>query len=519
EWVETLMHGGAAKGALIVGIGVLILWLVAEGRGGEWVPERMVVGGLIYGLSLAVLWLNHPGTWRDNRLLLLLFGTLLVHLQGVSWIHEAATHASGFGPERWSALDRRILVDLLRPYALGPLLISVLLGQRLSVVLTIFASLLGALMHGGMDSRFLTESMLCGFVGALSTRVVRKRADLIRAGVAVGLTTWALGVVMGDVGPLLWDNLGLTHWRMIGWQSLAAVGSGVGAALLISFALPVIEGLFRITTPITWLELADLNHPLLKRMTMEAPGTYHHSLIVAQLAEAASEAIGANAGMARVCSYFHDIGKLVKPEYFVENARHGRDAHEDLAPTMSALVIIAHVKEGVDLALKHRLNREIIEVIQRHHGTSLVYYFYKRALKLQEEARERLGASPGEAQYEEDVPEVREESFRYPGPLPETRECAVISLADSVESASRTLEKVTPQKIDQLVDDLLQRRLMEGQLKECELTLRELQVVGESFKRTLRSMLHSRIAYPKGPDKRETHARTLGRPLSASDTV
>jgi hypothetical protein len=265
---------------------------------------------------------------------------------------------------------------------------------------------------------------------------------------------------------------------------------------LVSAILPVIEGIFRVTTSITWLELADLNHPLLKRMTLEAPGTYHHSLIVAQLAEAAAESVGANAEMVRVASYFHDIGKLVKPEYFVENARHGRDAHEGLAPTMSALVIIAHVKEGVDLALQHRLNREIIDVIQQHHGTSLVYYFYRKALAQQEEARKRL-----DKVHEEDLPEVREESFRYPGPRPQSRESAIISLADTVESASRCLEKVTPAKIDQLVDELFQRRLIEGQLRECELTMCELEEVAESFKRTLRSMMHSRIAYPKAQEK------------------
>jgi putative nucleotidyltransferase with HDIG domain len=228
-------------------------------------------------------------------------------------------------------------------------------------------------------------------------------------------------------------------------------------------------------------------------MTIEAPGTYHHSLVVAHLAEAAAEAIGANAAMARVCSYFHDIGKLVKPEYFTENARHGRNPHDDLAPTMSALVIIAHVKEGVDLALKHGLNQQIIDVIQQHHGTSLVFYFYKRALQQQEDARE--GGKIMNIR-EEDIPEVREESFRYPGPRPQTRECAIISLADSIESASRSLDRVTPHKVDQLVDDIMDQRLKDGQLKECDLTMREFEELADTFKHTLHSMMHSRVAYP-----------------------
>jgi len=190
----------------------------------------------------------------------------------------------------------------------------------------------------------------------------------------------------------------------------------------------------------------------------------------------------------------------VKPEYFTENMRHGRNPHDDLAPTMSALIIIAHVKEGVDLALTHGLNQEIIDVIQQHHGTSLVYYFYKRALQQQEDAR--AGGKIMNIR-DEDIPEVREESFRYSGPRPQTREGAIISLADSIESAARCLERVTPQKIDQLITDMIQKRIIDGQLKECDLTMRELEVVAESFRNTLQSMLHSRIAYPE-EKKRET---------------
>jgi putative nucleotidyltransferase with HDIG domain len=279
----------------------------------------------------------------------------------------------------------------------------------------------------------------------------------------------------------------------VGFQSLVAVGSGMATAFLVGGALPMLESMFRITTDISWLELADLNHPLLKRMTIEAPGTYHHSLVVANLAESAAEAIGANASMARVCSYFHDIGKLVKPDYFTENMRRDRNPHDELAPTMSALIIIAHVKEGVDLALKHNLNQMIIDVIQQHHGTSLVFFFFKRAQQQQEDAR--AGGKIMNIR-EEDIPEVREESFRYSGPRPQTKECAIISIADAIESASRSLERVTPQKIDQLITDIIEKRVLDGQLKDCDLTMREIEVVAENFKHTLQSMLHSRVAYP-----------------------
>src|SRR5438552_2805981 len=218
-------------------------------------------------------------------------------------------------------------------------------------------------------------------------------------------------------------------WGMIGYQSALAIGNGILTATLVGGALPILENLFQITTDISWLEASDLNHPLLRRMTIEAPGTYHHSLVVANLSEAAAEAIGANPTRCRVCSYFHDIGKLVKPEYFTENMHADRNPHDELAPTMSALIIIAHVKEGVDLALKHKLNQQIIDVIQEHHGTSMVGFFYRRALQQQEDAR--AGGKIMNIR-EEDIPDVREESFRYNGQKPQARESGIISLADAV---------------------------------------------------------------------------------------
>lgn len=293
------------------------------------------------------------------------------------------------------------------------------------------------------------------------------------------------------------------NWKMLGFQSIIAVGSAIISAMLVGGALPLLEGLFGITTDISWLEAADLNHPLLKRMTIEAPGTYHHSLVVANLAEAAAEAIGANATKCRVCSYFHDIGKLVKPEYFTENMGYDQSPHLELAPTMSALIILAHVKEGVDLALKFKLNQQIINVIQQHHGTSLVLYFYRRALQLQEDARQ--GGKIMNIR-EGDIPEVREESFRYSGPKPQSKESGIISLADAAESASRSLEKVTPQKLDQLITDIIEKRIQDRQLDECELTLRDLRLISESFRFTLMNMLHSRVAYPSAQVEKEPPA-------------
>jgi putative nucleotidyltransferase with HDIG domain len=235
----------------------------------------------------------------------------------------------------------------------------------------------------------------------------------------------------------------------------------------------------------------------MKRLQLEAPGTFHHSLVVASLAEAAAESIGANAPMCRVSSYFHDIGKLKKPEYFIENQGE-ENPHDTITPTMSALVIIAHVKDGVDLAVKHKLNPLIIDVIKEHHGDSLVYYFYHKANELKREGEGKVEKGLEKA---EDITSVNEKNFRYPGPIPSSKESGIISLADAVESASRTIRKPSPSKIKALVDELVMKRVSEGQLDNCRLTLRELMKVRESFAATLRSMLHSRIDYPKEKEK------------------
>jgi hypothetical protein len=479
EWAETLEHGAWARCAIFAAFLLGLASLIYREVFGQ--PTREVlIAVLIFCTALAQVWINHPRTFASNSRLLLLFGLCLVHLALVR-----AVLVLGAGTEH--------LWRLMVPLAFAPLALAVLLGRNLGLFAAIFVSLWAWLVHDSTDAAFLGTSLIVGFTAVFTTLDVRRWTQLLRAGVFLGLTTWVLALVFGQIGPIEFENLSGVDWRRLGWQSAVAIGGGVLTAVLVVFAVAMLQNLFQLTTDIAWVELSDLNHPLLRRLTLEAPGTYHHSLVVANLAEAAADAIGANATMCRVCSYFHDIGKLVKPEYFTENMRRDRNPHDELAPTMSALIIIAHVKEGVDLALKAKLNQQIIDVIQQHHGTSLVWYFYKRAQMKEEEQREEGKLSKVR---DEDIPEVREESFRYPGPRPETRECAIVSLADSIESASRSLEKVTPQKIDQLVDDIIEKRVLDGQLAECDLTMRELGELGESFKHTLRSMMHSRVVYP-----------------------
>jgi putative nucleotidyltransferase with HDIG domain len=394
---------------------------------------------------------------------------------------------------------------LLIPFALAPLVLSILLGKNHGIYAAIFVSLWTSILFRGIDPVLLILSLITGFIAVFATIQVRRRSRLIRAGVYVGLATWVLGMSFGII-TVPWLPTGMADWALFLKQSVTAILSGVVSGMVVGGALPMLETLFQITTDMSWLEIADRNHPLLLRLSLEAPGTWHHSDVVADLAEVAANRIGANGTMCRACAYFHDIGKLVKPNYFSENIVGEENPHDDLAPTMSALIIIAHVKEGVDLALKYGLNARIIDVIQQHHGTSLVAYFYKRALQQQQDARE--GGKIMNIR-EEDIPEVREESFRYSGPKPQFKESGIISLADAVESASRSLEKPTPQKIEQLVNDIINKRVAEGQLDECDLTLRELRQIAETFRFTLQNMLHTRIKYPKDEDKNDQESRRL----------
>ncbi|HXP34829.1 MAG TPA: HDIG domain-containing protein [Chthoniobacterales bacterium] len=453
--------------------------------------KNFVIALLFFATAIVQLWINQPRTFSQNSRVFLVFGTIFVQLAATKAILVLSSeHAFKFlTPEMgW----------LLAPYALAPLILSVLLGRNHGLYAAVFVSLWSSVLFGKIDAPLLVISLISGFTAVYLTLQVRRRGQLIRAGVGVGVAIWLSSLSFGMIGPIdLFPPMN-NDWGMIGLQSALALGNGIVTAMIVGGALPMLEHLFQITTDVSWLELSDLNHPLLRRMTIEAPGTYHHSLVVANLAEAAAEKIGANATLCRVCAYFHDVGKLVKPEYFTENMNFERNPHDDLAPTMSALIIIAHVKEGVDLALTHGLNKQIVDVIQQHHGTSLVYYFYQRAIQQQEDAR--AGGKIMNIR-EEDIPEVQEESFRYSGPKPQTKESAIVSLADIVESASRSLGKPTPQKIEQLINELIEERIADGQLDECDLTLGELRIIAERFRFTLMTMLHTRIAYPKQESK------------------
>ncbi|MEW6009518.1 MAG: HDIG domain-containing metalloprotein [Candidatus Omnitrophota bacterium] len=310
-------------------------------------------------------------------------------------------------------------------------------------------------------------------VGLTAVSRVRRRSQILWAGLLVGIVQF-----LGLLGWGLFNNL--DYYLVLRQSAEWSMGSAVLCAFILMVLLPILESIFGIVTNITLLELSDFNQPLLKEMVLKAPGTYHHSLLVGNLSEAAAESIGANSLLARVGAYFHDIGKIEKPEYFSENQREEESKHETLNPSMSRLVILNHVKEGVDLAHKYKLRGPLIDFITQHHGTSLVYYFYRRAL---------------EGHKEED--EIKEEVFRYAGPKPQTKEIAICLLADSVEAATRTIEEPTANKIDDAVRKVINNKFIDGQLDECELTLKDLEKIAKTFTHILTGIYHIRVVYPQ----------------------
>src|SRR5438094_1027668 len=372
--------------------------------------KNFVIALLFFATAVVQLWINQPRTFAQNSRVLLVFSAIFVQLAVTKAILVLSSeHTFKFlTPEMgW----------LLAPYAFAPLVLSVLLGRNHGLYAAVFVSLWSSVLFGRIDASLLVISLISGFTAVYLTLQVRRRGQLIRAGVGVGLAIWLSSLSFGMIGPINLFPPMHNDWGMVGLQSALTLGNGIITAMIVGGALPMLEHLFQITTDVSWLELSDLNHPLLRRMTIEAPGTYHHSLVVANLAEAAAEKIGANATLCRVCSYFHDVGKLVKPEYFTQNMNFERNPHDDLAPSMSARIIIAHVKEVVDLVLKNKLNQRIIDIIQEHHGTSLVRYFYQRALQQHEDARAGGKIMKLRA---DDIPEVHQESFRFSGPKPHT---------------------------------------------------------------------------------------------------
>jgi len=361
----------------------------------------------------------------------------------------------------------------LFPFATGAMVIRVFINSEVALVYcAALAPLLGIMFNNSMF--VVIYALLGSIVGAHGMRHCSDRSTIYTAGLKISVVNLALALAFQTFNNTLFtvQTIYVAFFALVG---------GIISAGFVSGFIPVIETLFHYTTDIKLLELANLNSPLLRDLMIKAPGTYHHSVVVGNLVEAAAESINANPLLARVAAYYHDIGKASKPLYFIENQGGEENRHDKLTPSMSALILISHIKEGAELARERHLGQPIIDIIRQHHGTGLIKFFYERA-KTQAEANGQT---------------VEEKDFRYPGPKPQTREAGIVMLADCVEAASRTLINPTPDRIQGMVQNLINRIFTDGQLDECELTLKNLHEIAKSFNRILNGIFHHRIDYPE----------------------
>ncbi len=367
---------------------------------------------------------------------------------------------------------------LFTPFALGAMLVRVLSNAENALVYAVGYALLCGVFHEA-DAAITLAALCSGVAATTALGAARSRTDVLQSGAIAGvLLGGAMLAVRASSG-----EMPETDWA---WIAGAAIVSGLMSAAIATALLPFFEGAFRYTTALRLMELANLNHPALRDLVMKAPGTYHHSMMVGQLVEAACEAVGADALLGRVGSYFHDIGKTRNPHYFAEN-QSGSNPHSRLKPQMSALVIRAHVKDGVELARQYKLPDRIVDFIREHHGSSLIAYFYHRA--------------------QQEGGEVDEQTFRYAGPRPQSRETAICMLADGIEAASRAMPDPTPARLKGLVKKMVDRAFADGQLDECDLSLQDLGVIREAFLTRLTAFYHHR---PEYPDARQQRGRREG---------
>ncbi|MGB2929531.1 MAG: HDIG domain-containing metalloprotein [Desulfobacterales bacterium] len=359
------------------------------------------------------------------------------------------------------------------PLASGAMTICLFLGLELAIPMAMLTAIGTAVIFKNRFDIFL-YFLINSSMAAFWMQNCRERKVFIKAGLKLGVMNVILITIIDSY-------LGGSSNIKLLWDWAFAFTGGVGAGIVTAGITPLIEIAFGYTTDIKLLELANLDQPILRRLMIEAPGTYHHSVVVGTMVEAAASEIGANSLLAKVCGYYHDIGKIKKPLYFIENQTNGINRHDKLAPSMSSLILIAHVKDGVEIARKNKLGQVIIDTIRQSHGTSLISFFYEKAKQLKGEDA------------------VNIDNFRYPGPKPQTREAGLVMLADMVEAASRTLANPTPSKIQGLVQNLINKAFSDGQLDDCELTLKDLHKIAKSFYNILSGMYHHRIEYPEKP--------------------
>jgi putative nucleotidyltransferase with HDIG domain len=431
--------------------------------------------GLLVLASLLAFFLFRYSTYHQrafkrvrhlHAMLVSILLSMLLVSQAIVWMAEQVSHRF-----RSPFNDPKTYVYLV-PIGAGAILVTLLANGRIAMVYAAIAAILFGAQNDWQLSVALW-ALLVQWAGIYAITSYRERSALLRAGLVVGgagvLVALAVEAIAHTREP--WPH------SLFG-AALAFVGGAVGVGLIVSFALPLLEGVFRVLTDIRLLELSNVSNPLLSQLAVKAPGSYNHSLVVGTLAEEGAKAIGANALFCRVAAFYHDIGKIRKPEYYIENQR-GVNPHDRLQPSMSALIISAHVKDGIRMAREARLPEQIADIIPQHHGTRLMTYFFEKAKKQ---------AAPGT--------EVSDDDFRYPGPKPQTKEAALFMLADGVEAAARTIDEPTPSRLKEMIQRIAGRIVLDGQLDDCDLTFSDLDKIEQAFHRALVGMYHHRVDYP-----------------------
>jgi putative nucleotidyltransferase with HDIG domain len=405
---------------------------------------------------------DYAGKYR----MLLLLAVMVLGTISVSRLIEYGLTGLSKGLE----LGAEEVVFFGAPMPAGAMLVTLLFDFHMALVFSFVMSLLAGLWQA--DAGFAIYVFVGSLVAAFSVIRCKKRTAILKGGLFVLGANLITELIVLLSGGELFTQQTVTAMAFAGFSAFSVVA-------MVSLMLPLLEYSFKITTDISLLELLDLEHPLMKNLMLVAPGTYHHSLIVGNLVEAVAEQIGVNPLLARVGAYYHDIGKMKMPEYFIENQPAGLSKHERLTPHMSSMILISHVKEGVELARQYKLPEAVINIIQQHHGSSLMAYFYEKA-KEQPHNAEALS----------------EQEYRYPGPSPQSRIAALIMMADAVEAASRVLTEPTPARISALIDKIINHLFLTGQFDECELTLKDIHEIKARFTYILTGIFHKRVEYP-----------------------
>ena len=476
-------------------VGYRLAWLALTGTG----------LGILYGVYHKKTELNV----RRAGLLMLLIIVQVAIIRGLGALSgvEVMGHKVTYGH-----------LLLAQPYVLAPGMAAVMLGRKLGVYTALCTTLFGmALMPPDFTmANYMVLSLVAGLISVLLCDRAERREKIVYAGFVAGAAVFVAAV---DLGCFRGSALSTLH----GEFNPSAFAAEAIVALLVNFLLcvfisglmPIMERLFNISTHITWLEWSDMNNPILKKLQMTAPGTFHHSLYVQRLAEAAAEAIGADVTRAGVCGLYHDIGKLSNPQYFTENiSNQALSPHNDLTAEASARIILQHVKDGVEIARKSKLNSRIISVIREHHGKLLTSFFYRKAMDHYAEEKKKFD----EGVIDTCPEKVNKANFTYAGPIPQTRESGIVSMADAVESATRSLFNPTEEGRRDIIDKIFRERILDGHLRDSQLTLGDIDKIKESFLTTLSAMNHVRIAYPPTSD-REAYAAHAETPAESSQAA